>query len=90
MDLGSVLFATTLLTQPSTFVQHSQLIIPYPFLVFIFMLPEQEHGGIIKHGAKLLFAYAEANVPKIAVIIRKAYGGAYVVMSSKVRNNSVC
>ena len=43
----------------------------------------QEHGGIIRHGAKLLFAYAEANVPKVTVITRKAYGGAYDVMSSK-------
>src|SRR5256714_282556 len=43
----------------------------------------QEHHGIIKHGAKLLFAYAEATVPKITVITRKAYGGAYDVMSSK-------
>src|SRR5271168_5150109 len=43
----------------------------------------QEHGGIIKHGAKLLFAYAEATVPKVTLIIRKAYGGAYDVMSSK-------
>mgnify|MGYP006277533087 CR=1 FL=1 len=44
---------------------------------------DQEFGGIIKHGAKLLFAYAEATVPKITVITRKAYGGAYDVMSSK-------
>ncbi len=44
---------------------------------------EQEWGGIIRHGAKLLYAYAEATVPKIAVITRKAYGGAYDVMSSK-------
>jgi len=43
----------------------------------------QEHGGIIRHGAKLLFAYAEATVPKVTVITRKAYGGAYDVMSSK-------
>src|SRR6266404_1033042 len=43
----------------------------------------QEHGGIIKHGAKLLFAYAEATVPKVTVITRKAYGGAYCVMGSK-------
>ena len=43
----------------------------------------QEHNGIIRHGAKLLFAYAEANVPKITVITRKAYGGAYDVMASK-------
>ncbi|MEW6747276.1 MAG: carboxyl transferase domain-containing protein [Planctomycetota bacterium] len=44
---------------------------------------DQEHGGIIKHGAKLLFAYCEATVPKLTVICRKAYGGAYDVMSSK-------
>src|SRR4051812_26459252 len=43
----------------------------------------QEHGGIIRHGAKLLYAYAEATVPKVTVITRKAYGGAYDVMSSK-------
>ena len=43
----------------------------------------QEYGGIIRHGAKLLFAYAEATVPKVTVITRKAYGGAYCVMSSK-------
>jgi len=43
----------------------------------------QEHGGIIRHGAKMLYAYAEATVPKVAVITRKAYGGAYIVMSSK-------
>ena len=43
----------------------------------------QEHGGIIKHGAKLLFAFAEATVPKVTLITRKAYGGAYDVMSSK-------
>jgi propionyl-CoA carboxylase beta chain len=44
---------------------------------------EQEFGGIIRHGAKLLFAFAEATVPKITVITRKAYGGAYCVMGSK-------
>lgn len=44
---------------------------------------DQEYGGIIKHGAKLLYAYAEATVPKITVITRKAYGGAYCVMGSK-------
>ncbi len=43
----------------------------------------QEYGGLIKHGAKLLFAYAEATVPKITLITRKAYGGAYDVMASK-------
>ncbi len=43
----------------------------------------QEHGGIIRHGAKIVYAYAEATVPKLAVITRKAYGGAYIVMSSK-------
>ena len=43
----------------------------------------QEHNGVISHGAKLMFAYCEATVPKLAVILRKAYGGAYIVMSSK-------
>jgi acetyl-CoA carboxylase carboxyltransferase component len=43
----------------------------------------QEHGGIIRHGAKLIYAYAEATVPKLTVVVRKAYGGAYCVMSSK-------
>jgi len=43
----------------------------------------QEHGGIIRHGAKLLFSYAEAVVPKVTVVLRKAYGGAYIAMSSK-------
>jgi acetyl-CoA carboxylase carboxyltransferase component len=45
--------------------------------------PKQEEGGIIRHGAKFIYAYAEATVPKITVITRKAYGGAYIVMSSK-------
>ena len=45
--------------------------------------PEQEHGGIIRHGAKLLYAFVEATVPRITVIMRKAYGGAYIVMNSK-------
>jgi propionyl-CoA carboxylase beta chain len=59
-----------------------------PILTFVDVpgfLPgtHQEHNGIIKHGAKLLFAYAEATVPKITVITRKAYGGAYDVMASK-------
>jgi propionyl-CoA carboxylase beta chain len=44
---------------------------------------DQEYGGIIRHGAKLIYAYAEATVPKLAVVTRKAYGGAYIVMSSK-------
>jgi acetyl-CoA carboxylase carboxyltransferase component len=44
---------------------------------------DQEHHGIIRHGAKLLFAFAEATVPKVTVILRKAYGGAYIAMSSK-------
>ncbi len=43
----------------------------------------QEHGGIIRHGAKVLYAYSEANVPKISVVLRKAYGGAYLAMSSR-------
>jgi propionyl-CoA carboxylase beta chain len=59
-----------------------------PLLTFVDVpgfLPgvNQEHGGIIRHGAKLLYAYAEATVPKLTVITRKAYGGAYDVMSSK-------
>ena len=44
---------------------------------------EQEYGGIITHGAKLLYAFTEATVPKVTVIVRKAYGGAYDVMASK-------
>ena len=44
----------------------------------------QEHGGIIRHGAKIVYAYAEATVPKITLITRKAYGGAYIVMASKM------
>src|SRR5205814_3898935 len=44
---------------------------------------DQEHGGIIRHGAKLLYAYVEATVPKVTLITRKAYGGAYCVMSPK-------
>ena len=43
----------------------------------------QEHGGIIRHGAKIVYAYSEATVPKVAIVTRKAYGGAYIVMSSK-------
>lgn len=59
-----------------------------PLLTFVDVpgfLPgtQQEHGGIIRHGAKLLYAFAEATVPKVTVITRKAYGGAYDVMSSK-------
>ena len=50
----------------------------------------QEHGGIIRHGAKIVYAYSEATVPKISVVTRKAYGGAYIVMSSKyVRTDMV-
>lgn len=44
---------------------------------------KQEHGGIIRHGAKILYAYSEATVPKITIITRKAYGGAYVALNSK-------
>jgi acetyl-CoA carboxylase carboxyltransferase component len=44
---------------------------------------DQEYGGIIRHGAKLLYAYCEATVPRVQIITRKAYGGAYVVMNSK-------
>lgn len=49
----------------------------------------QEYGGVITHGAKLLFAYGEATVPKVTVILRKAYGGAYIVMGSKGMQNDV-
>jgi propionyl-CoA carboxylase beta chain len=45
--------------------------------------PEQEHGGIIRHGAKLLYAFVEASVPRVTVLLRKAYGGAYIVMNSR-------
>jgi propionyl-CoA carboxylase beta chain len=50
---------------------------------------DQEHSGIIRHGAKVLYAYSEATVPKVTVITRKAYGGAYVVMSSKYLGTDV-
>jgi acetyl-CoA carboxylase carboxyltransferase component len=49
----------------------------------------QEHGGIIRHGAKLLYAYAEATVPKVTLVLRKAYGGAYIAMSSKMMGGDV-
>ncbi len=60
----------------------------FPLITFIDspgFLPgvAQEHGGIIRHGAKIVYAYSEATVPKLAVVTRKAYGGAYIVMSSK-------
>ncbi len=50
---------------------------------------DQEWNGIITHGAKLLYAYAEATVPKVTVITRKAYGGAYIVMGSKLLRSDV-
>jgi propionyl-CoA carboxylase beta chain len=50
---------------------------------------DQEYRGTIRHGAKLLYAFAEATVPKITIIIRKAYGGAYIVMSSKYLGTDV-
>ncbi len=50
---------------------------------------DQEYGGIIRHGAKLLYAYAEATVPKLTVITRKAYGGAYIVMNSKLLGGDI-
>ena len=50
----------------------------------------QEHRGIIRHGAKVLYAYSEASVPKISIVTRKAYGGAYVVMSSKYLGTDIC
>jgi methylmalonyl-CoA decarboxylase subunit alpha len=51
---------------------------------------DQEHRGIIRHGAKVLYAYSEAAVPKISIVTRKAYGGAYVVMSSKYLGTDIC
>ena len=50
----------------------------------------QEHRGIIRHGAKVVYAYSEATVPKVSVVLRKAYGGAYIVMSSKTIRTDVC
>jgi acetyl-CoA carboxylase carboxyltransferase component len=50
----------------------------------------QEHGGIIRHGAKMIYAYSEATVPKLSIVVRKAYGGAYIVMSSKHLRGDVC
>ncbi len=50
---------------------------------------QQEHGGIIRHGAKLLYAYSEASVPKITLVLRKAYGGAYIAMSSKLMGGDI-
>ncbi|MCR4821086.1 MAG: acyl-CoA carboxylase subunit beta [Elusimicrobiales bacterium] len=50
---------------------------------------EQEHGGIIRHGAKILYAYCEATVPKVTLILRKAYGGAYIAMNSKMMNSDL-
>ena len=66
-----------------------------PLLTFVDVpgfLPglDQEHGGIIRHGAKLLYAYCEATVPRIQVVTRKAYGGAYVVMDSKSVGSDLC
>src|SRR6202011_3828003 len=58
-------------------------LVPFQDVPGFLPCPAQEYGGIIKHGAKLLFAFAEATVPKVTVITRKAYGGAYCVMSSK-------
>ena len=50
---------------------------------------KQEYGGLIRHGAKLLYAFAEATVPKVTIITRKAYGGAYIVMGSKHLNGDI-
>ncbi len=51
---------------------------------------DQEHRGVIRHGAKVLYAYSEATVPKVSIVTRKAYGGAYVVMSSKFMGTDIC
>ena len=48
------------------------------------------HDGIIRHGAKIVYAYSEASVPKVSVVLRKAYGGAYIVMSSRMIRTDVC
>ncbi|HUI38649.1 MAG TPA: carboxyl transferase domain-containing protein, partial [Thermoplasmata archaeon] len=74
-------------TKAARFVRFSDAF-NFPLVTFVDVpgfLPGigQEHGGIIRHGAKLLYAYAEATVPKLTVILRKAYGGAYDVMCSK-------
>jgi len=66
-----------------------------PLLTFVDVpgfLPgvDQEYGGIIRHGAKLLYAYCESTVPRIQVVVRKAYGGAYVVMDSKSIGSDLC
>ena len=50
----------------------------------------QEHGGIIRHGAKIVYAYSEATVPKVSVVLRKAYGGAYIVLGSKMIRTDIC
>lgn len=50
----------------------------------------QEYGGIIRHGAKIVYAYSEATVPKVSVVLRRAYGGAYIVMSSKMIRTDIC
>jgi propionyl-CoA carboxylase beta chain len=50
---------------------------------------DQEQGGIIRHGAKMIYAYSEATVPKVSLIVRKAYGGAYIVMSSKALRGDI-
>ena len=51
---------------------------------------DQEHGGIIRHGAKLLYAYCNATVPRVSLILRKAYGGAYIVMDSRSIGADLC
>ena len=50
----------------------------------------QEHAGIIRHGAKIVYAYSEATVPKVSVVLRKAYGGAYIVLGSKMIRTDIC
>ncbi|MEA3253889.1 MAG: carboxyl transferase domain-containing protein, partial [Chloroflexota bacterium] len=51
---------------------------------------DQEFRGIIRHGAKVLFAYSEATVPKVSIVVRKAYGGSYLAMSSKSLRGDIC
>ena len=67
----------------SVFVIFFKFLITFEDVTGFFPGVKQEHGGIISHGAKILYAYSEATVPKLTVILRKAYGGAYVALNSK-------
>lgn len=82
-----------LLLDEGTFQEVDPFIIPLiTFIDSPGFLPgtAQEHGGIIRHGAKIVYVYSEATVPKISIVTRKAYGGAYIVMSSKCIRTDLC